>query len=388
MHKILTLNNIASKGLEAFPLDQYEISSEASNPTGILVRSAKMHEMDLPDSLLAIGRAGVGVDNIPVDKCSEAGIAVFNTPGANANAVAELVMAGILMTSRRLLPGAAFAQGLSGTPEEVHKAAEAGKKQFGGQEIAGRTLGLIGLGAIGGRVAVLAHAMGMKVIGYDPWLSVPNALQLPREIVRTDFLQEVYKNSDYISVHVPLFDKTRDLLDDSALALCKKGVRLLNFSRGGIVNNQSVLKGIAEEKVGAYATDFTHPELLGNDKVICLPHLGASTAESEENCAVMASAQVKEFIESGNVSNSINFPEAFVPRSGKCRLTVFTRNVPKMVATISSLLGNRGINIADLVNKSKNDFAYNILDLDSECPDEVVQELAATEGVLRVRLIQ
>ncbi len=387
MFKIRTYDNISPEGLAVFPLDRYETASETPHPEGIMVRSSKLHDLEFPETLLAIARAGVGVDNIPLERCTKKGIAVFNTPGANANAVCELVLSAMLLSSRRLAQGMAFCQTLKGSAEEVSKASEKGKKNFGGQELLGRTLGVVGLGAIGGRVANAAMGLGMKIIGFDPWLSVENALQLPREIVRTEYLQELVQKSDYITLHVPLFDNTKNLIGEAALKNGRPGVRILNFSRDGIVDNEAVLKAIAAGKVACYATDFARPELLGNDKILCFPHLGASTEEAERNCAVMAAEHLRGFLEHGNVAVSVNYPQAVAPRTTSHRLTVFTENVPGMVGKISGLLGAERLNIAELINKSRGEVAYNLIDLDAPCPEGLLAGLRRTPGIIAARVI-
>lgn len=388
MFKIRTFDNISPKGLELLPRGGFEVSTEFERPDGILVRSSKLHELAFAPNLAAIARAGVGVDNVPVERCTKSGIAVFNTPGANANAVCELVIAALLLTSRRLVQGMQFTQSLAGSDGDIVKLAEKGKKDYGGNELAGRTLGVIGLGAIGGRIVNAARGLGMNVIGFDPWLSVENALQLPRDLHRTQYIQELYSLSDYITVHVPLFDNTKNLINRESLKQCKTGVRVLNFSRDGIIDNPSIIEAIKAGKVASYATDFTRPELLGHDKIMCFPHLGASTAEAEENCALMACQQLRNYLEHGNVANSVNYPNVTVPRSTPYRLSLFTENVPNMVGQISSLLGTHSINIAELVNKSLGDVAYNIIDLDSPCGDDVLESLRGTEGIISVRFIK
>ncbi|MBN2440209.1 MAG: phosphoglycerate dehydrogenase [Spirochaetales bacterium] len=385
MYKIQTLDKIATIGLDRLPRGNYEIASEMSAPDGIIVRSFKMLDMEFPDSLKVIARAGAGVNNIPIERCTEKGIVVLNTPGANANSVKELVLTGLLISSRNIMDGIHWAKGLIGQGDQVPKLIEKGKSQFTGPEIFGKTLGVIGLGAIGVKVANDALALGMKVIGYDPFISVESAWGLSRDVKRANVLETLIQESDYITIHVPLLDSTKGLMNKQRFALMKKGVRILNFSRNGLVNNEDLKQAISDGIVAAYVTDFPDETLLKMDKVISIPHLGASTPEAEDNCAIMAVEQIRDFLENGNIVNSVNFPYCTLPFSGKTRIVIANRNVPNMVGQITSLLAAENINIADMINKHKEGFAYNIIDLDSLISKEQIQKLGKIEGVIMVR---
>ena len=386
MYKILTLNNISVKGLSRLPRENYEIASEASAPDAILLRSFKMHDMEIPDSVAAIGRAGAGVNNIPVDKMTERGIPVFNAPGANANAVKELVLAGLLLASRNIYPAMQFAQTLEGSDEEISKAVESGKKNYVGIELRERTLGVIGLGAIGIRVANAASALGMKVVGYDPLISVENAWRLSRNIEQAVSLDHLFSQCNAISVHVPLLDATKGLVSKERINMMPEGSIIVNLARGGICDDIAVLAALDSGQLSSYVIDFPTGELLNHDKVISFPHLGASTGEAEENCAIMVADQVREYLEDGTIRNSVNFPEAIMPRGGSgCRVTIANANVPNMVGQISKILADAGLNIADLLNKSRGDVAYTIIDLDGEISSEALESLKSIEGVLSVR---
>ena len=387
MFKIQTLNKIAMIGLEGFPRDEYEIASEILNPDAILVRSADMHSMQLPASVKAIGRAGAGVNNIPVDQCSKRGIVVFNTPGANANGVKELVLAGLLLSSRRIVPGIEWAKTLKGKGKEVGPLVEKGKNDFVGPEIKGKKLGVIGLGAIGVMVANDAVALGMDVTGFDPYISVEAAWGLARTVRRATTLDMLLAQSDYITLHVPLMDQTKGMLNRDKFALMKKGVRIINLARGGLVKNADLLEAMKAGTVGGYVTDFPDDDLLDVPNVIAIPHLGASTPEAEDNCAVMAVEQVRDFLESGNVKNSVNFPACALPVMGRNRIVVANANVPNMVGQITTVLAADKINIADMMNKSAGDFAYNIIDIDGEVAEAQVEKLRKIEGVITARLI-
>ena len=387
MHQILTLNNISPLGLARLPKDHYRVGSDIKEPDAILVRSAKMHDMEIPKSLKAVGRAGAGVNNIPVPKMSARGIPVFNAPGANANAVKELVVAGLVLGCRHICEAWDFARNLSGTDEEIHKAVEAGKKQFGGFELPGRTLGVIGLGAIGRNVANAAIALGMKVIGYDPGLTVEGAWQLSSSVQKARSVEELLKNVDFITFHVPLTDKTRHMINAERLKLMKDGAVILNFAREGIVDDQAVSDAIKAKKVYAYICDFPSNLLKNHPHVIALPHLGASTHEAEENCAIMVAEQVREFLEHGNIRNSVNFPEVVVSRGSDHRIVVANANVPNMLGQISEAFGEAGVNIHDMVNMSRGDLAYTVVDLDSPVPESVVTRLRAIQGVLMARVL-
>ncbi len=387
MYQILTLNNISPLGLARLPKEHYRVGSDITEPDAILVRSAKMHDLEIPKSLKAVGRAGAGVNNIPVPKMSALGIPVFNAPGANANAVKELVVAGLVLGCRHICEAWDFARNLNGTDEEIHKAVEAGKKQFGGFELPGRTLGVIGLGAIGRNVANAATALGMRVIGYDPGLTVEGAWQLSSSVQKARSVEDLLKNVDFITFHVPLNDKTRNMINAERLKLMKDGVVILNFAREGIVDDRAVSDAIKAKKVYAYICDFPSNLLKNHPHVIALPHLGASTQEAEENCAIMVAEQVREFLENGNVRNSVNFPEVVVPRGAEHRIVVANANVPNMLGQISEAFGEAGVNIHDMVNMSRGDLAYTVVDLDSPAPEGVVTRLRAIQGVLMARVV-
>lgn len=388
MYKILTLNNIAVAGLDRLPRQQYEVASEIQHPDAILLRSFKMHEMAIPSTLKAVGRAGAGVNNIPVAAMSERGIPVFNAPGANANAVKELVIAAMLMGCRQLGAAWEFARGLSGDDATISRAVEAGKKQFRGFELPGRTLGVIGLGAIGGRVANAALALGMKVIGFDPGITVEGAWQLDAAVQQASSVDEVLAAADFVTFHVPLIDATRNLINTERLARMRDNVTILNFARNGIVDDEAVVAALRSGKVAAYVCDFPSNLLKDEPRVITLPHLGASTAEAEDNCAVMVADQVRDYLENGNIRNAVNFPEVVTPRpAGTHRLTIANANVPNMVGQISSLLAQADLNILDMVNRSKGELAYSVVDVDKAIPDSVTDAIAAISGVLAVRAI-
>jgi D-3-phosphoglycerate dehydrogenase len=388
MFKIQTLNKISTIGLESFSRDSYEIASEMVHPDAVLVRSADMHEMQFAETLKVIARAGAGVNNIPIDKCSGKGIVVLNTPGANANSVKELVIASLFLSSRKLIQGITWAKGLAGKGDEIPKLIEKGKSNFEGPEIKGKRLGVIGLGAIGVKVANDAVSLGMEVMGYDPIISVEAAWELSRTVKRALSLDSLIAKSDYITLHVPLNEKTKGMLNKDKFSLMKKGVRILNFARGGLVKNEDLKDAIKDGIVAAYVTDFPDQELVAMDNVVPIPHLGASTPEAEDNCAIMAVTQVRNFLEFGNVKNSVNFPDCEMEPSGKTRLLVGNRNVPNMVGQISTLLAGEKINIADMLNKSKGDLAYNIIDIDGEIMDKTLDKLKAVEGIIMVRLLE
>ncbi len=388
MFKIQTLNKISSKGLDLLPHENYEYASEFRNPDAIIVRSQKMHDMELPESLKAIGRAGAGVNNIPLEKCSERGIVVFNAPGANANSVKEIVIAALLLTSRRIIQGINWAKSLAGKGDQVPGLIEKGKKDYAGPEIKGKKLGVIGLGAIGVMVANDTHALGMEVSGFDPFLSVESAWGLSRSIKKAISLDNLISDADYITLHVPLNDNTENLINKEKFALMKKGVKILNFARGGLVNNEDLKEAIEQGIVSAYVTDFPDEDLIKTEHVIPVPHLGASTPESEENCAVMAVNQLRDFLEFGNIKNSVNFPECVLPVSGKNRIIIANRNVPNMIGQITPVLAKNNINIADMLNKSRGDYAYNIIDIDSDLNGNVIGDIKAIDGVVMVRTIK
>ena len=385
MYKILTLNNISVKGLQRLPRESYEVASEVSHPDAVLLRSYKVHDMDIPASVAAIGRAGAGVNNIPVDKMTQQGVPVFNAPGANANAVKELVLAGLLMASRNISGAMKFADGLEGTDAEISTAVESGKKNFVGSELPSKTLGVIGLGAIGLRVANAALSLGMKVVGYDPLISVQSAWQLSSGVEEAMSIDHLFSQCDAISVHVPLLDATRGLASAERLAMMPKGGVLINLARGGICDDEAVLAALDSGQLHSYVIDFPTGALLQHPKVISFPHLGASTAEAEENCAVMVADSVREFLEDGTVRNSVNFPEAFMPRNGGSRITIANANVPNMVGQISTILAESELNIADLLNKSRGDIAYTIIDLDDDISEATLESIRGIEGVLALR---
>lgn len=387
MFKVQKLNKISPIGLSLFPTEIYEYATDIGNPDAILVRSAAMHDMDLPESLKAIARAGAGVNNIPIEKCSEKGIVVFNTPGANANGVKELVLMGLILSSRKTYEGISWAKGLVGKGDEVPKLIEKGKSDFTGPEIKGKKLGVIGLGAIGVMVANDAHCLGMEVSGYDPFISVDAAWGLSCDIKKSISLDTLIAESDYISLHLPLNDKTKGLINKEKLDFMKKGVRLLNFARGGLVNNEDLKNAIEQGKVECYVTDFPDEDLLKMDKVLPIPHLGASTPESEDNCAVMAVTQLKDFLENGNIVNSVNFPECTLPKSGKKRIVIANKNVPNMIGQITQVLAENNINIADMLNKSKGDYAYNIIDIDGNAGEDIVGKLQSIKDIIMVRVL-
>lgn len=387
MHKILTLNNISVSGLERLPRDTYEVASEITNPDAILLRSFDMHTMEIPKTLKAVGRAGAGTNNIPVAKLSKQGIAVFNTPGANANAVKELVLAGMLIGCRNICAAWDFSRNLTGDDESIHKQVEAGKKQFAGFELPGRTLGVIGLGAIGRNVANMAIQLGMRVIGFDPGITVEGAWQLSASVEKASSVDAVFAKADFISFHVPLIDATRKMVNTERVKIMKKGVVLLNFAREGIVDEQAVSDGINAGKIYGYVCDFPSNRMKNHPKVITLPHLGASTKEAEDNCATMVADQVKDFLENGNIKNSVNFPEVFMDRTEGFRLSVVNDNVPNMVGQISTALAQANMNIVDMLNKSRGDLAYTVIDVNKAPDAALLQNIQKISGVLAVRAI-
>jgi len=385
--KILTLNNIATEGLDRLSRDRYEIASEIGHPDAILLRSFKMHDMEIPDTLRAVGRAGAGTNNIPVDKMSDRGIPVFNAPGANANAVKELVIAGMLMASRNIAQAWDYARNLEGDDAKIRKDVEAGKKKYVGFELPGRTLGVVGLGAIGVQIANAAIALGMKVIGFDPSVTIQSAWKLSADAQRANSIDELLAKSDFITFHVPLIDATRNMINAERLQRMKKGVVILNFARDGIVDDAAVMAGLDSGQVYAYISDFPSNENKNHPRVIVLPHLGASTGEAETNCAIMVADQVRDYLENGNILNSVNFPEMQMPRAGGPRIAIANRNVPNMVGQISSVLAGAGINIEDMLNRSRGELAYNLVDVAGEVGDAVLDQLRGIEGVLSVRLL-
>lgn len=388
MYTIKTLNQISQAGLSKLPEAEFLIDPEVARPEGIILRSFDMHSMELNDNLLGVARAGAGTNNIPIDKCTEMGIPVFNTPGANANAVKELVLAGLLVSSRRIINGAQWVQTLTDN-ENVEKAVEAGKKQFIGPEIAGKTLGVIGLGAIGVLVANAALDLGMDVVGYDPFLTLEAAWHLSASVDKAETLEELVAKSDYITIHIPLNDKTRNTFDEKLFAVTKKGARLLNFARGGLVNNDALKDAIEKGIIARYITDFPYKSLLGNENIIVLPHLGASTPESEENCAEMAAVELREYLRYGNIRNSVNFPGCIVPYSGKPRIAISHSNIVNMIGQLGAVFTKHHINIDKMVNNSKGELAYNIIVCDNlpENIKELVDDLYAIHSVKKVRVL-
>ena len=384
MFNILTLNKIAKCGLDQLN-DNYKITDDANvDADGIILRSFKMHDMELPESLKAVARAGAGTNNIPIDKCSEKGIVVFNTPGANANAVKELVIAGMLLASRDVIGGVAWANTLTG--DDVDKQVEKGKSNFAGCEIKGKTLGIIGLGAIGILVANAAYALGMEVIGYDPYLSVDSALKLSRHVKKANSPEEVYAAADYITIHVPLMDSTRNTINAATIAQMKAGVIILNFARGGLVNNADIKKALADGKVAKYVVDFADSETVNQPGIINIPHLGASTAESEDNCAVMAAQELADYLENGNILNSVNFPNCSLPEDNIGRIAIAHKNIPNVIAKFTEALSS--VNISDMINKSKGELAYTIINTDHAIPAEAIEKLNQIDAVIRVRVIK
>jgi len=386
MFTIQTLNNISRSGLDRLPKDRYQIVNDAAAPDAVLLRSADMHTLEISASVKAIGRAGAGTNNIPVDALSARGVAVFNAPGANANAVKELVLAGMLLSSRNLGEALGFSAGLRDVADP-HHAMEAEKKKFVGTELAGKTLGVVGLGAIGVRVANAARALGMQVYGFDPHMTVDGAWQLSSDVVKAGSLNELYAAADFVSFHVPLNDATRGIFGDGALGVAKRGVALLNFARDGIIDATALRKGLADGTIGRYITDFPNQDLIGNPRVINLPHLGASTLEAEENCAVMVADQVRDFLENGNVANSVNFPATRMAREGKARLCIANENRPGMIGQLSLVLGEAGLNIAQMHNASRGAIAYTLVDIDAPADAAALAKIAALEGILSLRVV-
>lgn len=387
MYNILTLNKIAEIGTDNFDKTKYNVTESCENPEAIMVRSASMHDMQFKDNLLAIGRAGAGTNNIPVEKCSEEGICVFNTPGANANAVKELVLCGLLISSRKVPDAMEWVKGLKGKGDEVSKLVEKGKSQFIGPEIMGKTLGIIGLGAIGVLVANAAAALGMKVMGYDPFLSVKAAWHLSPTIINAKSPEEIYKNADYITIHVPYNKDTKGMINAASIAQMKDDVRILNFARGELVNSEDIIKALKDGKVSKYVTDFPDDAVIGEEGVIAIPHLGASTPESEDNCAVMAANELIEYIENGNIRNSVNLPDAEMNAVGT-KVCIIHKNIPSIISQITAAMGSEKINIENMINKSKKDYAYTMLDISSDISDKVNKMIKSVEGVVRVRIIK
>ena len=384
MNNILTLNKIAACGTDIFDKAAYTVGDAVENPTAIMVRSAKMHDMEFGKDLLAIARAGAGVNNIPVDKCAEQGIVVFNTPGANANAVKELAVCGLLLAARKVPEAIEWAKTLKGQGDEVGKLVEKGKSNFAGGEIMGKTLGLIGLGAIGGKLANIAISLGMNVIGYDPFLSVNAALNLKPQVKVTSNVNDIYAESDFISLHLPFNNDTKDTINKDTIALCKDGVKILNFARGELVNGAAIVEALGTGKVGRYVVDFPSDEVIGVENVVAIPHLGASTEESEDNCAVMAANELIGYIEKGTILNSVNFPNIDLPKTGDMLVCVLHKNVPALISQITTAVADKGANIENMVNKSKKDWSCTMLDVNGEAD---IAAIEAIEGVVKVRVL-
>jgi D-3-phosphoglycerate dehydrogenase / 2-oxoglutarate reductase len=386
-YRVRVFNNIWPGGLKRLPWDRFAVSADADNPHAILVRSADLYGMEISESLLAVGRAGSGTNNIPVPAMSERGIAVFNAPGANANAVKELVVAGMLLAARNIDDALRYLDGIDPDDSELERRIEAGKKAFAGYELASRTLGVVGLGKVGCLVADVAIKLGMHVIGYDPEITVDSAWSLPSAVKKAQSLSEVLKHSNFLSVHVPLVDATRGMIDAGGIAQLKPGSVVLNFSRGGVVRETAILEALETGQLSKYVCDFPDPQLTGRHGVILLPHLGASTREAEENCAVMVADQVRDYLIDGTIQNSVNFPDVILPRESRFRVAIANANVPNMVGGISHEMAMAGLNIATMTNKSRKDLAYTLVDVDSEVPDSVIKAIGAIDGVLMVRYL-
>jgi len=387
MFHIKTINNISDKGLSRLPAEIYTVSPETENPDAIILRSQNLHEMEIPANLKAVGRAGAGTNNVPVERLGEQGIVVFNAPGANANAVKELVISGMLLACRNICQAWKYAANVEGTDEEQNKAVEAGKKKYVGYELPGRTLGVVGLGAIGVEIANVAVALGMRVIGFDPTITVKSAWKMSSDVEEMENIDDLFKEADFVTFHVPLIDATKNLLNAERIASMKDGAVILNFARNGIVDDDAVLAGIETGKLSAYVCDFPAQKLKGHDRIITLPHLGASTAEAEENCAMMIADQLKDFLENGNIRNSVNFPAVRLPRGGKSRVAITHSNMPDMIAKISSAVGDAGFNIHHMRNESRNDLAYTLMDIECEIGDDLIEKFSAIEGVLKARKV-
>lgn len=386
MYKILTLNKISESGLSLLPTDKYSYNGEEANPDGIILRSFSMHEMELPGSLKAVARAGAGVNNIPIDKCTNAGVVVFNTPGANANAVKELVIAGMLISSRKVAEGIAWVQSLK-DQKDVAKLVEKGKGEYVGPEITGKKMGVIGLGAIGLLVANACVALGMQVYGYDPFITTEAAWKLDPKVTKAPNLDTIYQDCDYISLHVPLLPDTKEMINKNTIAACKKGVRILNFSRADLANDEDVKTALKEGKLGAYVTDFPTENVLGVDGIVPIPHLGASTPESEDNCAAMASMELRGYLEFGQIKNSVNFPDVDLAYTGKKRICVLHKNDGAMVGKFTDALSSEGLNLSDMMNKSKGNNAYTVLDIADNDPKNIADTISKIDGVINVRII-
>ncbi len=388
MYQVKLFNKISHAGTDLLAPETYTCGEDFEDYDAILVRSAKLHDLEFPKNLKCIARAGAGVNNIPLDKCTENGIVVFNTPGANANAVKELVICALLLSSRDIVGGANWAKTLAGNGDAIGAMAEKGKSNFAGHEIAGKTLGVIGLGAIGIKVANTALALGMEVIGYDPYLSVDAALRLQRGVGYTTELNDIFTQADYITVHVPLMDATRGIICADGIAMMKDGVRILNFARDGLCDEDAVIAGLESGKIAAYCCDFASEKMLAQPHALCLPHLGASTAESEDNCAVMAAQEVKDYLENGTIRNSVNFPNLKVPREASVRICIMHRNMPNLIAILSTTLAQYGINIENMGSRPRGEIAYTIIDTNDELTEEIKNALKSVDGVIKFRIIQ
>jgi len=387
MFNVKTINNISEKGLSRLPAETYSVSPDIDNPDAIILRSQKLHDMDIPSNLKVVGRAGAGTNNVPVERLGEQGIVVFNAPGANANAVKELVICGMLLACRNICQAWQYAANVEGTDEEQNKAVEAGKKKYVGYELPGRTLGVVGLGAIGVEIANAAVALGMRVVGFDPTITVKSAWKMSSAVEEMSSIEELLKEADFVTFHVPLIDATMNLLNAERIAGMKDGAVILNFARNGVVDDDAALAGIESGKINAYVCDFPAQKLKNHDRVITLPHLGASTVEAEENCAMMIADQIKDFLENGNIKNSVNFPAVKLPRGGKSRVAITHKNMPDMIAKISTVVGEAGFNIFHMRNESKADLAYTLMDIESEIGDDLIREFAAIDGVLKARQV-
>ena len=387
MLTIKTINNISEKGLSRLPADVYSVDPQTEDPDAIILRSQNLHDMNIMPNLKAVGRAGAGTNNVPVGKLGEQGVVVFNTPGANANAVKELVITGMLLACRNICQAWQYASNVEGSDEEQNKAVEAGKKKYVGYELPGRTLGVVGLGAIGVEIANVAIALGMRVVGFDPTITVKSAWKLSSEVEGVENVDELLKQADFVTFHVPLIKATENLLNAERIARMKPGAVILNFARNGIVDDDAVIQAIDSGKLNAYVCDFPSQKLKGHDRVITLPHLGASTEEAEENCAMMIADQLKDFLENGNIRNSVNFPAIKLPRGGKSRVALTHKNMPDMIAKISSAVGDAGFNIHHMRNESKGDLAYTLMDIECVIDDAMIDKFSAIEGVLKARLV-
>lgn len=385
MFKVLTLNNIAVEGLRHFPRDRYEVASEIAHPDAIILRSYNMHDMVIPDTVAAIGRAGAGTNNIPIESMSARGIPVFNAPGANANAVKELAIAGLLIAARNICDAREYVNGLADTGDKLEKAVEAAKKQFVGFELPGKTLGVIGLGAIGVEVANAALALGMKVVGFDPKITVRRAWQLSAGVEHADTLDQLFQKSDAVTCHIPLVEETKNLVNRDRISLMRNGGVIINFARSGVVDDAAVIAALDSGKLHTYVSDFPTAALIAHKKVVALPHLGASTTEAEENCAIMVAENLKDYLENGNVRFSVNFPESRLPRLDAWRITIANANVPNMVGQISTGLASAGLNIEDLLNKSIGELAYTIVDVNGPVSEDTLAQIRAIDGVLTLR---